>query len=159
MRILKIAATVIVLGVCAEAQAGCHAKDFDTNRTLALLPEVGAAAANLKALQDTPGLRSDESGLLGVSGQLTDRSAAETALFIGYIVIYERLTDSQDRASTDEFIAKAAISSALAMKSYADYLTVVAGAVPRFSAEIRSARDAVRKLETLFACVHSGSPQ
>jgi hypothetical protein len=94
-----------------------------------------------------------------MSGQVTDRAAVETSLFIGYIIIYGRLTNDQDRVAVDDFITSTASSAASASKKYADFLTIIASSLPRFSAEIRTARDGVRKIETLFACVHASSPK
>lgn len=152
-----IGATTLLLGVCAEASAGCHAADLSVDRIAAVGSEVNTATANLKALQDAPGLKAGDTGLLALAAQMTDRSAVESAMFAGYLVIYSRLNHADDRNATDRFIESSAATSAQALKGYADYLTVIATGVPQFGAEIREARDRVRKLQGLFGCASATS--
>ncbi|MDA8363704.1 MAG: hypothetical protein M0Z84_07760 [Gammaproteobacteria bacterium] len=155
---LKAAIIMMMLGVCTEAQAGCHASDFNVNKMLAAINAVNAATLNLRALQGRPGISNDESDLLGISGQTTDRSAVGVTLFLGYIEIYGRLINEQDRLATDDVIANIASVEASSLKKNADFLTLIASGMPHFSGEIRNARDGVRKLQALFVCVHDGAP-
>jgi hypothetical protein len=154
----RASTVMMLLGTCAEASAGCHAADFSVDRIVAIGNEVNTATANLKALQDAPGLKVGDTGLLALAVQMTDRSAVEVALFAGYLTIYSRLDHADDRSATDRLIESSAATSAQSLKGYADYLTVIATGVPQFGAEIRDARDRVRKLQGLFACV-IGTPE
>jgi len=121
--------------------------------------ELDAATANLKALQNAPvGVRGDDSGILALASQMTDRSVVDTVLFIGYLTIYGRLSHGDDRSATDRYIE----SSATRVGQVLKVMPTTSRCLRQGwldSAEIRDARDRVRKLEGLFACAISKAEQ
>jgi hypothetical protein len=156
---IRAVAMLLLLGVWGQASADCHAADFTVDKIASVAGGVNTAAANLKALQDAPDLHSSDSGLLALAAQVTDRSASEALSFSGYLVIYGRLQHADDMNATDNFVGSMAPVLGQDLKRYADFLTVVASGSPRFNAEIREARDQVRKLQGLFACATGSSQQ
>jgi hypothetical protein len=106
-----------------------------------------------KAMTDP--LTADPGGHFAQAIQLTDRASVEGTMFAGYLIIYGRLTHDADRKSADEYISNAAKTMRESSTAYADHLTLVANAAPRYADEIRQARDRIRKLAAIFLCAAS----
>jgi len=150
----------VLAGLWSQSvSADCHAKDLDQAQIRAVINEVNEATANLRALQTGSAVGPGAGGPLGVAIQVTDRAAAETALFVGYLQVYERLQLEADRTVTDVAIRVGAKTIWQASQGYADYLTVLANSLPQYAEELRHARDRVRKLTTMLRCAASGSGQ
>jgi hypothetical protein len=135
------------------ALAECHARDFNFDQMMAVSQELNDSTANLKALL----VAETGNGLLPVAIQIVDRSAVELLMFAGYITIYNRLINEDDRKATDNFISKTASSTWSTEKGNADYLTLVATGLPQYGNEIRQARDRLRKFQTLLSCAGDAS--
>lgn len=148
------------VAVCpAIAGGACHAKDLTFDQVITVVQGINEATRNLKALQDAE--PSDAGGLLlAIAYQVSDRASVEGSLAAGYWQLYDRLGTEADRTAADNIISNVIAPSIWqAAKRYADYLTRLASGMPRFGAEIRDARDRVRKLETLFSCAGSSTAE
>jgi len=141
------------------ATADCVAKDFDQHQIFAAINEVNDSVANLRALQNSPTTDQTSILMLTIMAITTDRAAAETSLFAGYLTIYRGLVSNQDRVTTNNYIRAIAKVQFHSLKTYADYLTVNANNFPQYAGEIRHARDRVRKLMDMFSCADTGSGQ
>jgi hypothetical protein len=147
---------LLIAAVCPHsAHAECHAKDFDVDQ----LKTVGGAVDDSKENLDA--LMSAASGtvallLLGTAKEDADRASEEATMFSVYLLIYRRLTNDADRRTVDDAIRVFAAVIWQSIKKNADSLTVVADKLPQYGAEIRAARDRVRKLQALFSCAADG---